>query len=242
MNNQKQHWLAWLLPTPGNIIFTLVVVIGILWGQSVGAISLGFTNAPASTTTIPYQGHLTDANGNPLNGSYTMAFSLYAQESGGSALWTANRVGANSVQVTNGLFNVMLGSITSLEQSIITGNSTLYLGISIGTNDEMSPRVQLGRVPYAVQAEYALTVPDGSITSEKLSSPLIEHHLATTTEPLWHVPNCEVGSQTEDASWEVVPGLAISFTLSISKTAIVDFSGLGMNRRADNDIYSNISF
>ena len=36
----------------------------------------------------------------------------------------------------------------------------------MGTDDEMEPRVQLGSVPWAVQA---LTVPDGSITTEKIA-------------------------------------------------------------------------
>jgi hypothetical protein len=36
----------------------------------------------------------------------------------------------------------------------------------VGTDDEMSPRVQLGSVPFAVQA---LTVPDGSVTTAKIA-------------------------------------------------------------------------
>jgi hypothetical protein len=42
----------------------------------------------------------------------------------------------------------------------------LWLGITVGTDDEMTPRVQLGSVPFAVQA---LTVPDGSITTAKIA-------------------------------------------------------------------------
>jgi len=39
-----------------------------------------------------------------------------------------------------------------------------WLGITMGTDDEMQPRVQLGSVPWAMQAA---TVPDGSITMER---------------------------------------------------------------------------
>lgn len=49
---------------------------------------------------------------------------------------------------------------------MITGNNNLFLGITVGTDSEMSPRVQLGSVPFATQA---LTVPDGSITTAKLA-------------------------------------------------------------------------
>jgi hypothetical protein len=49
----------WLLPTPGNIFFTLLVVGGLLWATSASAPPL---RAPAlagdSTTTISYQGRL----------------------------------------------------------------------------------------------------------------------------------------------------------------------------------------
>ncbi|HRJ43050.1 MAG: hypothetical protein KJZ86_22685 [Caldilineaceae bacterium] len=69
-------------------------------------------------------------------------------------------------KVSDGLFNVMLGSLTPIAQSVITGNSTLFLGITVDTDDEMSPRVQLGSVPFAA---HALSVPDGSITTAKIS-------------------------------------------------------------------------
>jgi hypothetical protein len=60
----------------------------------------------------------------------------------------------------------MLGSLTPIPTSLVTDHASLFLGITVGTDDEMTPRVQLGSVPFAVQA---LTVPDGSITSAKLN-------------------------------------------------------------------------
>jgi hypothetical protein len=70
------------------------------------------------------------------------------------------------VRVSDGLFNVMLGSLTTIPSSLVTSHSSLFLGITVGTDDEMSPRVQLGSVPFAVQA---LTVPDGSVTTAKIA-------------------------------------------------------------------------
>jgi len=95
-----------------------------------------------------------------------MIFRLYDVTAGGTPLWEEQWTGSNGVQVSDGLFNVMLGSLTPIPQSVITGNSTLFLGITVGTDDEMTPRVQLGSVPFAVQA---LTVPDGSVTTEKIA-------------------------------------------------------------------------
>ncbi len=161
------NWRAWL-PSRGNVLFTLLVVAGLLWAQSAGALPLGrVTGAPLQTsTTIAYQGRLADANGNPLTGTYNMIFRLYDVPTGGTPLWEEQWTGSNAVKVSDGLFNVMLGSLTAIPQSVIAGRDQLWLGITVGTDDEMQPRVQLGSVPWAVQA---LTVPDGSITTAKIA-------------------------------------------------------------------------
>ena len=158
-----------LTPHPGTLILTIVVMLGLLWAQSVGALPLGKPMsdiAGASTSTIAYQGRLADTGGAPLTGTYGMIFRLYSLSSGGMPLWTEQWTGSNSVAVSDGLFNVMLGSLTPIEQGTITGNDPLYLGITVGSDDEMTPRVQLGSVPYATQA---LTVPDSTIATAKLA-------------------------------------------------------------------------
>ncbi len=160
------YW-RWWLPTPGNILFTILVVVSLLWKQNVGALSL---SVPAAAITsiagLPYQGRLADKNGAPLTQTVNMIFRLDAAANGGSSFWEEQWTGANSVQVSDGLFNVMLGSLTPIPLGVITGNANLFLGITVGTDSEMSPRVQLGSVPFATQA---LTVPDGSITTVKLA-------------------------------------------------------------------------
>ena len=161
--------LSRLLPTPGNVIFTLTMLALLVAAQSAGALPLGRPAAEpynASTSTVAYQGRLADSSGNPLTGTYNMEFRLYSQVSGGTALWDEMWTGANSVRVSDGLFNVMLGSLTPIPQNVVTGNNSLWLGITVGTDSEMQPRVQLGSVPFAVQA---LTVPDGSVTSAKIA-------------------------------------------------------------------------
>ena len=158
-------WRAWL-PSRGNVIFTLVMIAVLLWAQSAGAVPFRAESA-ASTGTIAYQGRLANANGVPITETLNMSFRLYSAVTGGTPLWTEQWSGSNGVKVSDGLFNVMLGSLTPIAQSVITGNSNLFLGITIGTDDEMTPRVQLGSVPFAVQA---LSVPDGSITAAKLAS------------------------------------------------------------------------
>lgn len=156
--------LTRLLPTPGNVIFTLAMIALLVAAQSVGALPLGRPLAASSATstgTIAYQGRLADSAGAPLTGTYNMIFRLYDAASAGTPLWEEQWTGPNSVRVSDGLFNVMLGSLTPIPQAVVTGHDQLFLGITVGTDDEMAPRVQLGSVPFAVQA---LRVPDGSIT------------------------------------------------------------------------------
>jgi hypothetical protein len=170
--------LRWLLPTPGNVVFTLLVVGVLLWANSRGVLALG-TAAPTapSTSTIPYQGRLADTAGNPINATTPMVFRLYAAGTGGAPLWEENWTGQNSVAVSDGLFNVMLGSLTPISQPIVTGNSNLWLGITVGVDNEMAPRVQLGSVPWAMQA---LTVPDGAIGTAKLANGAVTQAKAPT--------------------------------------------------------------
>ena len=160
-----EDWRTWL-PSRGNVLFTLLVVVGLLWVSNAGALPLRTPAAGTSTGTIAYQGRLADADGNPLTGTYNMIFRLYDVASGGVPLWEEQWTGSNGAQVSDGLFNIMLGSLTQIPMDMVTGHDTLWLGITVGTDDEMTPRVQLGSVPFAVQA---LTVPDRSITTDKIA-------------------------------------------------------------------------
>ncbi|MBM4456454.1 MAG: hypothetical protein FJ011_01610 [Chloroflexi bacterium] len=70
-------WLRRLLPTPGNVIFTLAMIVLLIAAQSAGARPLGRAPAApeaASTGTIAYQGRLADTAGAPLTGTYNMTF------------------------------------------------------------------------------------------------------------------------------------------------------------------------
>lgn len=97
--------------------------------------------AAVVSDAIPVQGRLTDASGNPLNGSYSITASIYDVSSGGTALCGTQR----AVSVDNGLFST---TITGCTASDINGDQ-LYLGIKVGMDAEMSPRQAIYPVPYA---------------------------------------------------------------------------------------------
>jgi hypothetical protein len=152
--------LKWFLPNGGTVLLILLLIATqSLWAQSLPGPTI------TSTSTISYQGRLADANGNPLTGVYNMEFRIYSHPTAGEPLWSEYWTGGNSVQISDGLFNVMLGSMNTSLVSAIQGNNELYLGITVGSDTEMSPRIQLGSVPFSMQA---LTVPDNSITGAKI--------------------------------------------------------------------------
>jgi hypothetical protein len=199
------NWSSWL-PSRGNAIFTLVVVFALFWAQSANALPWRApASAATSTGTWPYQGRLADSAGVPITNTIPMIFRLYsAAGAGATPLWEEQWTGPNSVQVSDGLFNVMLGSLTPIPQNLVTGNSGLWLGITAGTDDEMTPRVQLGSVPFAVQA---LTVPDGSITAAKFAPGAIAS-VPVGTVISWYRPTADTPLPSGD--WAIADGSTVT--------------------------------
>jgi len=122
--------------------------------------------------SINYQGRLMNASGlNVSDGTYSMKISIYSQASGGSHLWSASTteqtptgtVQPIEVEVKNGLFSILLGDISNDQVAFPEGlfnNESLYLGITVGADSEMTPRKRLSAVPYAynsqtLQGQYA---------------------------------------------------------------------------------------
>jgi len=99
-------------------------------------------------TMINYQGFLTDPSGTALNNPQDITFWLYDTSSGGLALWTETH---NAVNVENGLFNVLLGSVTALTAADLTGER--YLAIQVGTDAPMGTRIKLASVAYSLHAD-----------------------------------------------------------------------------------------
>lgn len=99
--------------------------------------------------TVNYQGRLTDIAGAPMaDGTYNFTFRIYATDAGGVALWNS---GTQSVNVKDGLFTVELGaSPMPAFGSTLFADSSRWLGITVGTDTEMIPRMRLTNVPYSV--------------------------------------------------------------------------------------------
>jgi hypothetical protein len=106
-----------------------------------------FSSALAQTSpTISYQG-LLENNGSPANGSQTMKILIYQYATGGNPLYTETQ----SVDVSNGLFNVLIGSVTPLLPAL-DFKKQYYLAVSVNGGPESSPRSLVSFAPYAFRA------------------------------------------------------------------------------------------
>ncbi len=107
-------------------------------------------SAAQSPILVNYQGYLTDADGQALTGDQQITFLLYEKLEGGLDLWNETQ----TVTLENGLFNVLLGSADST-LAIEHLNGERFLGIKIGEEDELEPRMRLASVTHSVMATRA---------------------------------------------------------------------------------------
>ncbi|MFO8091112.1 MAG: hypothetical protein R6U13_14835, partial [Desulfatiglandaceae bacterium] len=126
---------------------------GKVFGLALG-IFLVMVMIPCMVLAVPqeihYQGHLTDAEGNPVNDSMAMTFRIWDESSGGTQLWEESH---EPVTLREGVFNVVLGLSVPITSEILDGEC--YLGITVGEDDEMVPRQRFTSAPFALRAAHA---------------------------------------------------------------------------------------
>jgi len=135
----------------------VMLILGMVWALP--------ANSAENSRLIPFQGRLTDTEGAALNGVYRITFAIYDAPTGGVDSWTEFH---ESVSVINGQLNVLLGSMTNLDDPDGNGDPSdavlfdassgpRFLGIKVGedTNQEMIPRQQLVPAFHARTADQA---------------------------------------------------------------------------------------
>jgi hypothetical protein len=96
--------------------------------------------------TISYQGVLTGTDGSPVkDGMVSLTFRLYNVSNGGDTLWQETQ----DVMVSKGIFNVILGSKTSLN---LPFDEQYWLGVSVESGEELNPRTALTASPYSLNS------------------------------------------------------------------------------------------
>jgi len=118
----------------------------------------------AVPVTTNYQGYLENTDGEPLDATVNMTVALYAAAQGGSVLWTETH---QNVEVTDGVFSLILGNTTSFDDESLEGER--YLGVTVGSDPEMAPRQQLTSAFFAMRAGVADSVKAASVETEAIA-------------------------------------------------------------------------
>jgi hypothetical protein len=104
------------------------------WHAALAAASLCLVAAPleAATRLLPFQGRVTDADGNALpDGSRVVQFKIYDAPIGGLAVWNGE---VHNLTINGGLVSTLLGSKAALDG--VDFNLDLYLEITIDANTD----------------------------------------------------------------------------------------------------------
>jgi hypothetical protein len=144
-----------LIIRAGLIILVFLVLI---W---IPGTSLSLAEIPRM---INYQGMLTDDGGEPLNDTLDITFEIWNAPSGPFRKWWETQ---SNVPVENGLFNVILGSVTPIDLSFYE-DANYWLQIIVD-EDTMPSRLKFTSVAFAYRAQradtaaYAVEVPQGNL-------------------------------------------------------------------------------
>ncbi len=164
---------------------------------------------------MPYQGRLTDASGVPIDNikpGLDMTFSLYVQETADTPVWIEQHSG---VPISDGLFTVYLGSITSLDPALF--DDDLWLGVKIGSDPEMTPRERV--VPYV--GTQSAGVPVGTVISwwrSDANTPLPSDEWAIADGSIVADPESPLNGQT-------LPDLTDRFVMGVAVDAVGQAGG-----------------
>ncbi len=133
-------------------ILCCLVVVGLI------PASIGRAEGPQ---LVSYQGTLTDDTGAPVTGLHTLTFAVYPESlAAPPGLWSETHA---AVQVSGGLFNVILGEHASFPSTMFSSPNR-WLGITVDDGPEMAPRSRMTSVPWAMRAavaDSALYAPGG---------------------------------------------------------------------------------
>jgi hypothetical protein len=210
---RTRRLLSWFMPNGGTILIVLALIFTQqVWGQA----ALESPEVPGpSATTVNYQGRLADNNGNPINGTRTLQFAIYDAAASGNVVW-GPETHAN-VPISEGLFSVGLGSLTSGGIPTNTWDGDRYLQITV-SGEALTPRELIRSVPIAGMA---LTVPDGAIGTDQIEDASVQSRdIGLTTGRV--VANIPDGSSMNlTANYQDVPGTSITLMPETAQTYLI---------------------
>lgn len=122
-----------------------------LWSGS----ALAVAPPPPVPATLTQQGRILDSTGTPVSSKVAIAFTIYDSPTASApadALWTETQ----NITLDDGYFSAQLGSTTPFTAGLFSG-ATLYLGVTVGSDAEMTPREAITSVPYSMLSGLSVT-------------------------------------------------------------------------------------
>jgi hypothetical protein len=117
----------------------------------------------AAPDEVNFQGRLSDSGGAPVTDpAVTMIFRVFDDELAGTKLWEETQ----SVDVQEGIYNVILGSSTLFDADLFSSDNR-WLEVVVN-GERLDPRQKMTSVPFALQADQA----DYAISADTVSAPL----------------------------------------------------------------------
>lgn len=178
-------------------------------------LSISFISIAQVPQIINLQGYLTDASNNPLNGVHSIEFKIYDNVTGGTAIWSETQ----SVTVTEGVFSVLLGTITPISYTSVFDGDVKYLSIKVGSDPEMTPRKKLVSVGYSFRAYNADKVDgkDASSLVEKseinsISTDMIQDNAVALDKIIPSIVSSVDGVTNDGGNIDLVAGGSVTIT------------------------------
>lgn len=131
---KHNHWIALGVP--------LLLGVGILTGRALA-------KGPPVVTPLTYGGTVADATGKPYPGPIAVTVALYTDPTGGTAVCQSPTVQAEG---GTGRFSTVLPPECA---SAVHASSDLWSEMTVGPQNTVLPRVHVGAVPYALEADAA---------------------------------------------------------------------------------------
>jgi len=189
-------------------------------------LALAFHAAAQIPRTLSYQGVLTDAAGKPRpNNSYEFTFRLYDVATGGTALWTEQK----TLPVNNGLFATALGDQVAFGAAV-KFDRQYWLGIQVGNEPELSPRIALTSVGYSMSSLRA----DTAMVAMATSADTTWRHKGS--DIYWLNGNVGVGTMNPSARLEAVSDNDQPDILKLRNSHTGTSAGAGVFLYADNSL------
>lgn len=134
-----------------RVIVSAFLIACTVFGSPVGA---------AVPSLVNYSGVLTNAGGTPLSGVFSVQFKIYGTEFSSFPFWLETQsVTTDAV----GRFNVLLGRVSPIDENVFDAASA-WLGITVGSDPQMTPRTQIATAPYAFHVSSIDGATGGKIT------------------------------------------------------------------------------